>query len=104
MTDAATVNSFGALFYCRKRACLTLLVAARLADFHHLHAKRHKPFNPLVFMALAKLRPQCTQLVLEDNWPWQLTRCMLNVTPQRMAAERLCKEVALVEGVPDLLG
>jgi hypothetical protein len=81
MTDAPAVNRFGALFDRRKRACLTLLVTARLADFHHLHAERSKPFNPLVFVALAELRPQRTQLVLEDNWPWQLTRCMLNVTP-----------------------
>ena len=40
MTDAPTVNGFGALLDCRERAFLTLLVAARLADLHHLHAER----------------------------------------------------------------
>jgi hypothetical protein len=50
-------------------------------------------------MALAKLRPQCTQFVFENDWSWQFTRSMLNVTPERMATERLGEQVALIEGV-----
>jgi hypothetical protein len=50
-------------------------------------------------MALAELRPQGTQLIFEDDRPWQFTRSMLNVTPQRMAAECLGEQVALIEGV-----
>jgi hypothetical protein len=93
------MNRLCALLDRIKRTRLTLFVTPCLTNLYYLNAKRRKTFDPLIFVALAKLRPQGTQLILEDNWSWQLTRGMLNIAPERVAAERLCKEVSLVEGL-----
>jgi len=93
------MNRLCALLDRIKRTRLTLFVTPCLTNLYYLNAKRYKTFDPLIFVALAKLRPQGTQLILEDNWSWQLTRGMLNVAPERVAAERFCEQVALVEGL-----
>jgi hypothetical protein len=50
-------------------------------------------------MAHTKLRSQFAKFVFKHDWARELTCRVLNIAPQRMAAERLCKQVALEEGL-----